>query len=272
MMALDSTRCLRLGHATATLSSIKEKNAAFAAAENFFSLPSGDKEAWMAPFAEERGYRRSNAHTEVFIVRGEKVPAAILPVLPYWRQCQALASKCLVDIAAHLNLPSENFLSLTDFNSVADKQLSPSCMRILRYAGRDTRDDCQRALPMHVDVGLLSIIPRSTNPALQVIDMTDFSLRDAEELLTDRQCLVIGGATLSYVTNNMFLSCHHAVKATKLPRLSVVYQLRPTGTAQLTSSSFTSKETGAFGRPFSRTAATFINEEKRLRSSVSLPH
>ncbi len=122
----------------------------------------------------------------------------------------------------------------------------------------------------HQDIGLLTILPKATVPALEIYDFTDAGEWLAiEDSLSSDELLILAGETLSKITNHYFLASAHRVRNTFSSRISIAYQLRAKPQALLNSFSFETSVTGKFHNSFSMTAETFVLKERRHRPSVN---
>jgi isopenicillin N synthase-like dioxygenase len=89
----------------------------------------------------------------------------------------------------------------------------------------------QRALQDHTDSGLLTVAPKATANALEVLERSDLTWTPVEEGLEEGDVLVFAGETLSRVCNNYFPSLLHRPAARRMSvgaqaRLSAPFFLR----------------------------------------------
>lgn len=134
----------------------------------------------------------------------------------------------------------------------ADDALGPSVLRLHRYAGGGSSSDdgaeCSWSVPSHYDFGLLSLLPRSTVAALEVLHaplplspsrlkttkteaIDNLHWVQIEERMAHDEVLVFAGALLAHVDPTVVALAHRVRGAPTTPheqRFSAAYFARST--------------------------------------------
>lgn len=242
---------------------------AFSAAESFFSRSPSYKRKYQFPEAEY-GYKALK-YKEFFIICDPIIPDELIPCLTYANLMHEFSKNCLIQIAKIINLPPENLLSLISQTPITENSRSPSLVRIIHYSGNpQCKHEPMFAADPHQDIGLLTFVPKTVSPALDVYDFSkDGQWLEIENELSGDQIIVLVGETLSKISNNYFIAGVHRVRITAKPRISLVYQLRANPQSELDSSLFETPITGKFYRPFKMTTSEFVANERKYRPSAN---
>lgn len=106
----------------------------------------------------------------------------------YYRRSMQLSADLLSAIGQHvLKIPGSH---LTDFLDASDVPVSSSIFRYFRYYELKNRSD---ACAIHTDIGLLTLIPVSNNPSLEIQDPATQEWKNIEETLEQGDLMVLVG-------------------------------------------------------------------------------
>jgi len=142
--------------------------------------------------------------------------------------CENRCNEAMLDIAGVLNCaPLDELLhgeanrshSKCDDGSPALDGIVENMLRVYRYA--KTYDRPNGDIDLHYDMGLLTLIPRSTSPGLQIRPVHGKETFSIEEHLGDDEALLFGGMTLARLTGIPAL--HHGVFTSGKVRFSAPY-------------------------------------------------
>jgi hypothetical protein len=112
--------------------------------------------------------------------------------------------------------------------------LSSTIFRFFRYYGGAAQDTRQMGCLTHTDIGLITLIPCSSSPALERLDLDDYRWRAAEAGLGPRDVLVLCGETLERLSGFHYPAVVHRVQRVLGPdRFSLVFLLRARPDAML---------------------------------------
>ena len=220
----------RDGYCTVKLADAGVIERASDAAVKFFAQSARKKRAWLSPSGHEEGYLDRLPVKEMFMVRRRPLPAVLSPVGPAWHQLDGMAATLLDGLSHHLNMPGRGLSDLMPPQQSLQTDASASVMRLLHYFPSTD----EGAAP-HVDLGLVTWVPRSTWPALQVdvLDARSRTWHDVESQLPPDRAIVLTGAALEWCTSNQMPAALHRVRACSKYRFSLAYQVRPDGAAMI---------------------------------------
>jgi hypothetical protein len=240
---------------------------AYQAAHTFFSCAQDYKDRYQSS-EREYGYH-SLPDKEFFIICDDNIPQELLPCLTYLNWVHGFAKNYLIELEQQLALPAGRLLSLIPAKPMQKGIKSPAYLRLTHYYATNMLTSAEVS-DAHQDIGLLTVLPRTLSPALEVYDFSDAGeWLQAEKSLSDDELLILVGETLSKITNYHFIACAHQVVRTPKERISIVYQLHATPHTQLDSTQFETEITGKFFHPFSITAEEFVLNERKHRPSVN---
>lgn len=161
----------------------------------------------------------------LYTVRNRQIPPELEALISYAKHAHQIALNILTAIEKDLELPSGELTDMVSKKALPITEKSASLLRLFSYSPSEEEGV---AVASHIDVGLISIIPITDAPALEVLD---FSLEtpqwnNVEKLGLRSQAIVLVGKTLNVMSNGRYMSALHLVTKTALPRFSIVYQLR----------------------------------------------
>ena len=145
--------------------------------------------------------------------------------LEYYKEMMSLARICLAGLAEGIETAPEN---LTD--KMLDKEqmgegYSSSIYRFFRYFMRV--DAMEEPCQVHTDIGMMTMIPLSSAPALQLLHSKEFAWIDIEKYGQERDVVIFCGETLERITAYYFRAVIHRVARTGgRERYSEVFLLR----------------------------------------------
>lgn len=110
------------------------------------------------------------------------------------------------------------------------ESVSSSIFRYFHYFGTSVDAACQ----VHTDIGLLTLIPVSTLPSLEVLDCDTYEWYNFEAQLTNtHDVMVLMGETLERATAGFYRAVVHRLSMLSQPRFSLVYLMRARSDALL---------------------------------------
>lgn len=214
---------LKKGFAVIPLLKEEEIPAHFENLRNFDLQPDSYKQQFCIKDRIEIGYS-SLKNKNVFVIRNEQIPEELKNFLPYFSSMHALAHNILKQIEKDLNLESSSLTAAVSKDPLPQGKDSTSLLRLFAYAASDTNGVAADA---HEDLGLLTIIPCSQTPALEVLDYTqDYTWTNLEKAANPSSAIVLVGRTLEQMTKGKYPSCTHRVINSAKKRYSIVFQLR----------------------------------------------
>ena len=161
------------------------------------------------------------------MVRRRPLPPQLDGVLPRWSQLDGIGESILAAVATDLNQPRRWLVDMMDPACQLGTATSASLLRLLHYLpGRDGTGVAE-----HHDVGLLSILPPSSRPALEVLDLRSMRWHAAELDSGSDRAVVMVGRALEVLSGDTYNACVHRVRASTGGRDSIVFQIRPHPTA-----------------------------------------
>lgn len=186
--------------------------------------------------------------------------------------CETRCNEALLDIAGVLNCaPLDELLHGESNRDESGQQpqldkIVENMLRVYRYA--KTYDRPNGDIDMHYDMGLLTLIPRSTSPGLQIrpVNGKESDTFSIEEHLGEDEALLFGGMTLARLTGIPAL--HHGVFTDGRVRFSAPFFQRVAPPCLLPSSpGHKAERVWAYNRRL-RDAD---NEDLRSDGSIELP-
>jgi isopenicillin N synthase-like dioxygenase len=216
----------------------------------------------------EYGYRNFG-YKESFAVRHLPLPADLQTCVPLIQLLYSMAQTTLQQVAQYLQIADGNLINLLDENPLPMQHTASSLLRILHYHPLDQQTP-EYTCNIHQDLGLLTLAPRSTLPALEIYNYNGTGeWLDVETSMGPDDVIIMVGETLSLLSNNLFLPASHRVRQSASSRLSLVYQVRARNDAELNSENVASSVTGKFSQPFVMSGKEFYEKERQSRSSVN---
>lgn len=214
---------LKKGFAVIPFLPQEEIRARFADVENFDALPDDDKKQYSEKEVEF-GYARLKGK-EVFVIRNENVPKELANLLPYLSKVHTVALDILHSIEKELSMEKGTLTSTVLDNALPEGKKSTSLLRLFAY---DPSEEKGMAAEAHEDLGLLTIIPRSNAPSLEVFDTREdhFAWVNIEKEAKEGEAIVLVGNTLEKMSGGQYLAATHRVIKSPQKRFSLVYQLR----------------------------------------------
>lgn len=156
----------------------------------------------------------------------------------FFQLCSAMGETCLAALARGLEIPEAKLVS--EMVDSRDAPLSSTIFRFFHYFATNGRDACQ----IHTDIGLITLIPASTLPSLEVLDFDEFDWYNFETPLQRDDVMVLCGETLERLSAYYYRAVVHRVRPTLEPRYSLVYLMRARPEAVLDSVALQSRVLG----------------------------
>ena len=100
--------------------------------------------------------------------------------------------------------------------------LGSSIYRFFHYFSDSSQFGCQ----VHTDIGLLTLIPASNCPSLEVMDLNEFLFYNYERQLKPTDLMVLAGETLDRASGGYYPAVIHRVLPPAIDRFSLVYLMR----------------------------------------------
>lgn len=253
------------GFIIAALQNTAQLQAAESAFSQFFAQSSEEKQLY-ARKEFEQGYY-GFPEKEFFLIKDKHIPAILNPCREYLDFIHTFSKQCLAFIAAEMGWQPELLWQLIDDEPLPENQLTSAVLGGFHYHG------CEQpgfSTDIHQDLGLLTILPRSTQAALEIYDFAkEGEWLAIENQLHSGELLVMFGETLTLISNGKLIPATHRVKKTINSRSALIYRVRAKPNAALDSNLFENACTGKFSAPFNMSAAAFIDSERRQRKSVN---
>ena len=209
---------LRKGHAIIPFLPEEKMDQHFDKLKDFHAKP----DAYKTQFSEkevEFGYAALKGK-QVFVIRNQKVPEELKNFLPYIAEVHAKALEILKSIEQDLKLETGTLTESVSKTPFPEGKKSSSLLRLFAY---DPSIEEGSAADAHEDLGLLTIIPRSPVPALEVIDFEeDCNWINLEQKANPSEAIVLVGRTLEKMTQGKYQAAPHRVKKSELKRFSIV--------------------------------------------------
>lgn len=202
-----------------------------ASIQNFFSQPEDYQSQFAVKGEIEIGYS-TLPEKKCYVVRHQQVPEELKPFVTYASTAHQLALKILSDIEKEMDLAPGIFSQMVSKTALPGSEKSPSVLRLFSY--HPSTEEGLGALA-HEDLGVLTIIPRSQVPALEVLDVNENKHEwiNIEKQADASEAIVLVGQTLCEWTEGKYPAATHRVIKTMKERNSIVYQLRADPTATI---------------------------------------
>lgn len=195
----------------------------FESLEVFFSSPEGYQKQFTVKNEMEIGFKL-HEDKKSYVIRNQEIPKELKLFTSYISKVHDIALNILAEIEKDLNLESGH---LTQTVSKTPLPVSDRTASVLRLFSYDPSLKDGVAVAAHEDLGLLTIIPRSQVPALEVWDYSQSGdWINLEEQVNSSEAVVLVGETLSLISKGKYLPATHRVKKNQDRRYSIVYQLR----------------------------------------------
>jgi isopenicillin N synthase-like dioxygenase len=219
----DSLKNLKEGYAIIPLLNAEVVQNLFADLKRFDAQSESYKQQFMVKDQVEVGYAVLK-NKKVFVVRNQHVPDELKHSLSYIPFVHALAIDILHSIEKDLDLENGQLTDTVSHTPLPVTDQSTSLLRLFAY---DPSNETGESADAHEDLGLLTIIPCSQVPALEVVNYKeDCQWINVESLADASHAIVLAGKTLEQMTNGRYLAGTHRVKKSPEKRFSIVYQLR----------------------------------------------
>ena len=226
-------------------------------AQTYFEATSLEEKNLSAMDSEDHdwGYVHMEGVKEFFQMRpgtegGPQPPFGSLPA-SFFERSLCIAQQVLRALDA---ASPDHVRSVAPLAEEAGRRPSPSIFRFFRYEA-----SAQLGCQVHTDIGLITLIPRSTCAALQVLDPLQFLWFNVEHRMERNQMVVVCGETLEMASEKFFPAAVHRVGPTQRPRMSLVSlfracpeaELLPSGktVADFMAATYLSKKSANFVRP-----------------------
>lgn len=164
--------------------------------KTFFSLPLQIKQQFSRPLSEENGYRNLE-FKELFIYRGGPLPEELKPILPLAQRLHQVAIAQLNLIEQQLHLQTGILANLVE-KDWSENNSCNSVIRLLKYHPQTAQLPCDP----HEDLGLISIVLKSTSPSLEILDNHSGNWKNVETTLSDNDVVLLAGCSLQKLTEN----------------------------------------------------------------------
>lgn len=217
----DSLKGLKKGFAVVPFLPQQNTKALFHALKCFHSKSDEYKKQFVEKEVEF-GYAALKGK-QVYVVRNETVPYELKELLPYFSKAHLMGLEILKSLEEDLNLTRGSLTNAVMTAPFPNNKNSTSLLRLFSY---DPSVQTGCAADAHEDLGLLTIIPPSDVPALEVFDYSQMQWRKLEANAQGNQAIVLVGKTLEKMTNGKVVAAEHRVINSSKNRLSIVYQMR----------------------------------------------
>lgn len=215
--------------------------------------------------SREHGYH-VNDRRECYVVRDGQNPTVIASAYPLFEQIHQLGVEILERVERDLQLAPTTLTSMVQ-RAVKPDLTNVSLLRLFQYSTTPMEDNLSALA--HEDIGMISIIPCSTDPGIEVFDNWRLQWIQVERLLEPNQALVLVGETLAKSSLGEYTAALHQVARTDTPRCSLVYHMRANPEAVLNSRSLETVRTGPFVPPFRKMVKDFLEFEEKRRKSIN---
>lgn len=236
----------------------------FNACREYFAQESAVKECDKKALPEH-GYH-VNDRRECYVVRNGQNPSVLASAYPIFKQIHKLGIEILGQVEKDLQMTPGTLTDMVQ-RCVKSDRTNVSLLRLFQYSNTPT-EDCVSALA-HEDIGMISIIPRSTEPALEIFDHKLLDWVKVEQLLKPHQALVLVGETLAKASLGKYQAALHQVVWTAPFRCSLVYHMRANLDAVLDSSRLKTARIRPFRPSFQITVGDFLKSEQKQRRSIN---
>eukprot|EP01114_Cavostelium_apophysatum_P012446 TRINITY_DN2788_c0_g1_i2.p1 TRINITY_DN2788_c0_g1~~TRINITY_DN2788_c0_g1_i2.p1 ORF type:complete len:446 (+),score=107.17 TRINITY_DN2788_c0_g1_i2:245-1582(+) len=141
-----------------------------------------------------------------------------------------MAVKVLEMIAASLDCPFEllsNLLKEKGSTQITPEQNYQSNMCMFRYGDDQKMYTTPQKCMVHTDGGLITLLPRSTVPGIELLHKSQNSWIPIEKFTKDDNVLVFEGTMLEYITKGCITAAiHRVVREPSLERYSIPFELK----------------------------------------------
>lgn len=138
----------------------------------------------------------------------------------FFRMATDICETALKALARGISTNEENFVdALVDAH---DADLSSTIYRFFHYYDTGHAAGCQ----VHTDIGLITLIPASTLPALEVMDFESFRWYNFEKPLHPDDVMILCGETLERHSGYYYRAVVHRVTPLPSDRTSLVFLMR----------------------------------------------
>ena len=123
-----------------------------------------------------------------------------------------LTKYCLVALAMNMNVDPKIFIDILDTDEQQAKIENYWSSTIYRYFCYRNQDHSEEPCKIHTDIGLLTLIPVTKVPQLQILDQLTFEWLHIELVGDHRdEIIVFGGETLEHLTGYFYQAPIHRV-------------------------------------------------------------
>ncbi len=169
----------------------------------------------------EVGYS-SFKYKNVFVVRNQNIPEQLKEFIPYFSAVNSIALDILKKVEKDLGMQSSELTKMTADQPLPSAEYSTSLLRLFAY--KPSTDEV--VADAHEDLGLLTVIPISEVPSLEIYDYEQSTWINLEKMGVGSQAIILVGRTLEKLTHGKYQAATHRVVGSVHPRYSIVYQLR----------------------------------------------
>jgi len=215
---------LRKGHMIIPFLDKNKMQNYFDSLKKFYSRPMPYLEQFNVNSEIEIGYM-SLKRKECFVVRNGEIPIELEDFIPYISEVHKIGLGILLAIEEDLRLKPGELIQTVSKGPLPEHEISPSLLRLFSYA---PFLEYGVAAEPHQDIGLLTIIPVSEVPALEILDHSSGypAWVNIEQLANSSEAIVLVGKTLNIMTQGQYMTCVHQVQKSSSKRYSIVYQMR----------------------------------------------
>lgn len=193
--------------------------------KNFDLQSESYKQQFVVQDQLENGYAALK-NKSVFVIRNSQVPDELTNFIPYFSFVHVIAVNILKHIEQESNLDSGLLTEAVSKTAMPNTGNSTSLLRLFAY---EPSEEAGMAADAHEDLGLLTIIPCSQIPALEVFSYKQDGKWINLEKTADAyapHAVVLVGRTLQQMTKGQYPAALHRVIKSAEKRFSIVYQLR----------------------------------------------
>lgn len=275
-MLAEQLNTLQFGYAIAHFPDINFITDAFNAAKSYFKYyknlkcaqRNSSKDSFLQKgYTREHGYKNVN-EKGIFTIRNKNVPKTLIPCIDYIEKIHDFAINCLQIISKQLEMDFSFFSKLFQEPALPHQGESSSFFSILYYEAIKQEIDVNPTCPAHEDLDILTIIPKSNIPCLEVYDFKKNDWINIESQMRTGDVLVLVGSALAFISNNYYIPAIHRVCTNQQPRYSLVYDLQPDLDTLISSKELNSPLVH-HEKPFELTFRTFLANEMEKRNSIN---
>jgi hypothetical protein len=267
-------QALKYGYCIVNFPYRKELNQAISAAELYFQQRDNIKneinfsvKSYDKGFSRIHGYKQLKGK-EIFTFRNRIVPKILEPCIAYIEKVHLFSLFCLKKISAELKINFDSFNELFKLPVIPLNAKSSSFLNLICYEKILIDTYTNPACPEHQDLDLMTIIPKSNIPCLEVYDFIKDSWVNVELQMNDGDVVILVGEFLNFLSNGYYITAPHRVISNRDARYSLTYDLQPDPDIRVYSDNFNSLISG-IPKSFAITFRDFLNSEMNQRKSIN---